>query len=238
MRPRSVDSTSRVEKAEAIDQIVQMLARASEANRSLTSTAVMTHFNVSKPTALAWLRIAKARLAAASVAPAVVERAAPEEDTEVAPVVHDVGRAQAASTGIDMAGTLSKTANHLERLRAQLEADLTQVRYWTMANADGELPGHCATCSAAIAKRVHQAPTPALAGKLDIGGLGRLYDSLVKTHRTIVDVVGQQNAVLEQFYNYRALQLFMAHVEQAVKEVAPAQAKAIAKRIRQLGERS
>lgn len=224
-------------KEAAIEQVTRMLARATEVGRTVNSAAVVAHFKVSKPTALAWLRIAKARLATASVAPAVVELAEPEEDTEVAPVVHDVGRAQAASTGIDMAGTLSKTANHLERLRAQLEADLTQVRYWTMANADGELPGHCATCSAAIAKRVHQDPTPVLSGKLDLAGLGRLYDSLVKTHRTIVDVVGQQNAVLEQFYNYRALQLFMAHVEQAIKEVAPSQSKAIAARIRELGDK-
>ncbi len=219
-----------------IGLLVEALREATARGERFETHQAMALLGVSAPTAVKDLKTARERLAVAMVPEAAVAVVVEPAGT-VAPHV-GIERAQAIATGVDMMGILARVGDDLDRVVREVGADLEQVRFWLMGGDAGlPLPGRCMTCNQAIADRINRQTPPALIGNMGVTDLGRMYDSLIKALRALTEVAAEKNSVLEQFYHYQALQNFMSHTEQAIKEVAPHLAVAIAKRMRELGER-
>lgn len=223
-------------------RLVEALQEAAAHGRTFETRDAVRLLGVARNTAALDLKAARGRMTASLVQEAhaeLVAVAGPHVTVEPMPRSVTVERAQAIATGVDMMGILARVGDDLDRVVREVGSDLEQVRFWLMGGDAGhQLPGRCITCNQQVADRINRQTPPALIGNLGVNDLGRMYDSLIKALRALTEVAAEKNAVLEQFYHYQALQNFMGHTEQAIKEIAPHLAVAIAKRVRELGERA
>lgn len=224
-------------RKQQIAKVATMLRTAIATRKNVTGAMVMSEIEVSKPTALKILSGARQALAMEGVHSLHEARLATGAAIAPLPAPSDVQREQAMAVGLDMVGTLAEVHGNLQRMRKAAEADLNQIRFILMGGGEGnKMPGQCRLCDATVADMVPIKSTPKeLQGRMGVADLGRMYSELTRINKALVDLVGENNDVMEQFYTFRRLDRFMAHTAQAVREVAPEHARAIAARIRQLG---
>lgn len=223
-----------------VEQVATLLRAANAAGRKLKGTEVMAALGVSKPTAGSLLDDARKRIAdQASAMPAVMATPMPDILVAATPGAA-IAMAASLGVGIDLLGELETTLKHLNKLRDMAMADLEIVRFVLMGDRGGRpVPGMCTECRMARSEELDlRRPTLALIS-MEAKDLPKFYAEAARMLKGCTETLDTYNGVLEQFYNFVALEKTSRRYAQAIKNVAPEYSKAIAvefRRLSQVGE--
>ena len=223
-----------------IDQVVSMLRSANAAGRKLKTSEVEQALSITAPTARKLIEQARDEIRG-DVLGHIAVQAAPLP--EVQPMTSPgavLALSQALGTGVDLLGDLEETLNELKRLSGMAIADLELVRYVVLGDRGSiPIPAMCAECRERKAEQINLSkPSPALMA-IEAKDLPKYYAEAARTLKGITDTLDTYNSVMEQFYNFVALEKTSRRFTQSVKNVCPEYSKAIAaefRRLQQAGE--
>ena len=249
-------------KRERIMRTIQIVKEAARLGRSVPLAYIQKEFACSKPTAIEAMKAARQFIADEVAGTAttafdqrgtIIERhlqggrplhqavpLSPRQSNPTA-VVESGGPpapSQVITYGINMAGTLKCSQDRLETQTADLEADIRHVRYFLLgAPAGHRYPGLCRRCGDAEVGQLtlRNKPPELRIGYQDLAALQGRFAQMTKVNTDVVDTYANVSA---QFYSWDQLERYINNVKQAIMNVCPGNARAIATELKRLQSHS